>query len=77
MTVVALLHHLERPFTGHAGAVLRGAGVTLDERDIRRGDALPDLAAVDGIVSLGGEQSVLDLAGDPALAPRRRSWGTR
>jgi GMP synthase (glutamine-hydrolysing) len=68
VTVVALLHHLERPFTGHAGAVLRGAGVTLDERDIRRGDALPDLAAVDAIVSLGGEQSVLDLADDPALS---------
>jgi hypothetical protein len=32
--VVAVLHHLERPFSGHAGAVLDGAGVVLDERDV-------------------------------------------
>jgi GMP synthase-like glutamine amidotransferase len=64
---IAVLHHLERPFSGHAGAVLREAGMALDERDVRRGDALPDLDAVDGIVSLGGEQSVLDIEDDPAL----------
>src|ERR671936_2982811 len=64
---IAVLHHLERPFSGHAGAVLREAGVALDERDVRRGDALPSLDAVDGILSLGGEQSVLDVEGDPAL----------
>jgi GMP synthase (glutamine-hydrolysing) len=64
--VVAVLHHLERPFGGgHAVAVLRDAGVVVDERDVRRGEALPELDAVDGIVSLGGEQSVL--AGDHAL----------
>ena len=66
--VVAVLHHLERPFLGHAGAVLRAAGVELDERDLRRGDALPALEALDGILSLGGEQSVLDIDGEPALA---------
>jgi anthranilate/para-aminobenzoate synthase component II len=32
--VVAVLHHLERPFSGHPGAVLYGAGVVLDERDV-------------------------------------------
>jgi GMP synthase (glutamine-hydrolysing) len=65
--LVAVLHHLERPFTGHAGAALRAGGVALDERDVRRGDPLPDLDAVDGIVSLGGEQSVLDIGADPGL----------
>jgi GMP synthase-like glutamine amidotransferase len=65
--VVAVLHHLERPSAGHAGAVLREAGVALDERDVRRGDALPALDAVDGILSLGGEQSVRDVKGDPGL----------
>jgi GMP synthase (glutamine-hydrolysing) len=65
---VAVLHHLERPFGGgHAVAVLRDAGVVVDERDVRRGDALPGLDAVDGIVSLGGEQSVLDISDDGAL----------
>jgi GMP synthase-like glutamine amidotransferase len=66
--VVAVLHHLERPFLGHAGAILRAAGVELDERDLRRGDALPALEAIDGILSLGGEQSVLDIDEEPALA---------
>jgi GMP synthase (glutamine-hydrolysing) len=65
--VIAVLHHLEKPFLGHAGAVLEAAGVVLDERDVRRGDALPDLAEVDGILSLGGEQSLLDIDDEPGL----------
>ncbi len=59
--VVAVLHHLERPITGHAGRVLRAAGVHLDERRRRAGDPLPALEEVDGLLSLGGEQSVRDL----------------
>ena len=66
--VIAVLHHLERPFLGHAGAVLGEAGAELDERDVRRGDPLPELSEVDGIVSLGGEQSVLDIDREPGLA---------
>jgi GMP synthase (glutamine-hydrolysing) len=58
--VVALLHHLERSFLGHAGAPLLAAGVCLDERRLREGDGLPDLEDVQGIVSLGGEQNALD-----------------
>lgn len=61
MPRIAVLHHAERPFLGHVAA-LRDAGATLDERDLRRGDALPSLDEVDGIVSLGGEQSVRDVA---------------
>jgi GMP synthase (glutamine-hydrolysing) len=66
--VVAVLHHLVRPFTGHAGPALRAAGVTLDERRLRGGDGLPDLAQVQGILSLGGEQSVLDIELGDGLA---------
>jgi GMP synthase (glutamine-hydrolysing) len=62
--VVAVLHNLERSFTGHAGTALRAAGVELDERRLRAGDPLPAASEVDGIVSLGGEQNALD----PALA---------
>ena len=58
---VAVLHHLESPFLGHAGPVLQAAGVRLDQRDLRRGASLPALDEVDGIVSLGGEQSVIEL----------------
>jgi GMP synthase (glutamine-hydrolysing) len=62
--VVAVLHNLERSFTGHAGTALRAAGVELDERRLRAGDPLPAVGEVDGIVALGGEQNALD----PALA---------
>ena len=58
--VVAVVHHLERSFLGHAGPAL--AGMELDERFLREGDALPRLDEVDGIVSLGGEQNALDPA---------------
>ena len=58
---IAVLHHLERPFLGHVAA-LRDAGAELDERDLRGGDALPALDEVDGIVTLGGEQSVREVA---------------
>ena len=57
---IAVLHHLQLPFLGHVAA-LRDAGATLDERDLRGGDPLPSLDEVDGIVTLGGEQSVRDL----------------
>jgi len=63
--VVAVLHHLERSFLGHAGPALEAAGVRIDERRLRAGDPLPALGEVDGIVSLGGEQNALD----PGLAP--------
>ena len=67
--VVAVLHHLERSFLGHAEAPLLAAGVALDERRLREGDGLPRLDEVDGIVSLGGEQNALDpgLAEEAAL----------
>src|SRR5215210_1138931 len=58
--VIAVLHHLERPFLGHAGPALRAAGAHLDERLLRAGDPLPALDEVDGTVSLGGEHNALD-----------------
>ena len=66
---IAVVHNLERPFLGHAGPALRGAGAELDERFPRRGDPLPALGEHDGIVVLGGEQNALDpgLAGQAAL----------
>lgn len=70
MTAVAVLHHLQRPFLGHVAA-LREAGVTLEERRLRDGDALPDLDAVGGAVLLGGEQSA---AGDEAAFVEELAW---
>jgi GMP synthase (glutamine-hydrolysing) len=66
--VIACLHNLEVSFTGHAGAALRAAGAVLDERRLRNGDALPALDEVDGIVALGGEQSVVEVDRDPLLS---------
>src|SRR4051812_11759687 len=59
MPRVAVLHHLEDASSGHAGPALVAAGVELDERRLRHGDRLPTLGEVDGLLSLGGEQSVL------------------
>lgn len=67
MSVVACLHHLETPFIGHAGAVLRDAGIELLERDLLRGEPLPELDSVDGIVSYGGDQSVTEVERYPYL----------
>jgi GMP synthase-like glutamine amidotransferase len=66
--VVAVLHNLHVPFTGHAGTVLRDAGLELDERRLLAGDSLPALGEVDGLLVLGGDQSVRDIADDPLLA---------
>ena len=68
MPVIACLHNLDRAFTGHAGVAIRAAGVALDERHLRAGAELPRLDAIDGVLALGGDQSVLDIARDPMLA---------
>jgi GMP synthase (glutamine-hydrolysing) len=65
--VIACLHNLEDAFTGHAGAAMVAAGAALDERFLRGGDPLPALHEVDGILSLGGEQSVVAIANDPLM----------
>jgi GMP synthase (glutamine-hydrolysing) len=65
--VVACLHNLDRAFTGHAGPAIRALGVELDERRLRAGEPLPSLDEVDGILSLGGDQSVRDIDRDPML----------
>jgi GMP synthase (glutamine-hydrolysing) len=67
VATLACVHHLEQPFLGLAEAPLRRAGVTIDERHLARGDALPTLEEVAGIISFGGGQSVLDVGRDPAL----------
>ena len=54
---IAVIHHLQQPFLGNAAA-------PLGEVEEHFG-TLPDLGAVDAIVSFGGEQS----AWDPALQP--------
>src|SRR4051794_20815979 len=73
MTVIAVVHHLERPFLGNATEPLLSRGAALREVDRRRGDALPALDEIDGVVSLGGEQSVLDVERDPLIG-EEREW---
>jgi GMP synthase (glutamine-hydrolysing) len=68
MPVVACVHHLERPFLGPAGSALSRPDVEVLHVHRRRGDALPALERLDGIISFGGEQSARDLAVEPALA---------
>lgn len=62
MARLAVLHHLDKNYLGNAGAPLRTAGLDLDERDLKRGDPLPSLREADAILTLGGDQSVRDVA---------------
>lgn len=64
---VACLHHLERPVLGFAEAPLRAAGLAIEERDLPRGDPLPGVDEVAGIVSFGGVQSVAEIERHPYL----------
>jgi GMP synthase (glutamine-hydrolysing) len=66
--VIAVLQHLEHSFLGHAGPALEAAGVVLDERRLLDGDPLPRPGEVDGILSLGGDQSVTAVEREPTLA---------
>ena len=47
---IAVIHHLQQPFLGHAAAPLGAVEEHFD-------GALPDLDGLDGIVSFGGEDS--------------------
>jgi GMP synthase (glutamine-hydrolysing) len=62
MARVVVLHHLDRSFLGGAAAPIRAAGLEIDERDLKRGDPLPEPGEAEAILSLGGDQSVRDLA---------------
>src|SRR6476469_10801478 len=69
MPRVAILHHLLKASSGHAGPAIAAAGVEVDDRRLRDGDTLPALGEVDGLLSLGGEQSVMsgELEAEAAL----------
>ena len=67
MAVVVCLHHLERPSLGLAAEPLRRAGLKLDQRDLRRGDPLPDPDSIDGLITLGGQQSLREIDRYPYL----------
>jgi GMP synthase (glutamine-hydrolysing) len=73
--IIACLHNLEDDFTGHAGPAIQAAGVELREHRLRHGDALPDLAEVDGLLSLGGEQSVREIDADSVLTAEAELLG--
>jgi GMP synthase (glutamine-hydrolysing) len=61
MARLVVLHHLDRPFLGGAEAPLRQAGLEVIERDLKRGEPLPEPGEADAILSLGGDQSVRDI----------------
>ena len=61
MARIAVVHNLERPFLGHAAAPFAAAGLEVTEHDLRRGAPLPGPDA-DGLLVLGGDESVRDIA---------------
>jgi GMP synthase (glutamine-hydrolysing) len=58
---VVVLHHLDKPFLGGAEKPLFAAGFEVEQVDLKRGDPLPAPGTFDGLVSLGGDQSVRDI----------------
>jgi GMP synthase-like glutamine amidotransferase len=57
-----VLHHLDKTFLGGAADPIRAAGLEVVERDLKRGEPLPAPGEADAILSLGGDQSVRDIA---------------
>lgn len=60
MRKLVVLHHLDKAFLGNAADPLRG--LEIDERNPKAGDPLPSLDEADALLSLGGDQSVRDIA---------------
>ena len=67
MARLVVLHHLDKTFLGGAAEPIRAAGLELDERDLKRGDPLPEPGEADAILSLGGDQSVCEIDKYPYL----------
>ena len=65
---IACLHHLTTPILGFAAEAFDAAGVEIAEVDVARGEPLPELDRVGGILTLGGDQSVVDLDGQAELS---------
>ena len=65
---IVCLHHLTTPILGFAAEAFETVGVEIAEVDVARGEPLPDLDAVGGILTLGGDQSVVDLDGQVELS---------
>jgi GMP synthase (glutamine-hydrolysing) len=61
MPRLIVLHHLEKAFLGNAADPLRA--LEIEERNLKAGDPLPSLDEADALLSLGGDQSVVDIAG--------------
>jgi GMP synthase (glutamine-hydrolysing) len=70
---LACLHHIDAPYPGAAMAALRDA--ELEHVNVRAGDPLPDLDAVDGLVVFGGVESVTEIDRYPYLQAEARLLG--
>jgi GMP synthase (glutamine-hydrolysing) len=62
MPKLVVLHHLDKAFLGGAAEPIHAAGLDVEQRDLKRGDPLPAAGEADAILSLGGDQSVRDIA---------------
>jgi GMP synthase-like glutamine amidotransferase len=67
VAVLACIHHLEWPSLGLAAGPFARADVEVVQYDLRRGDPLPDPDAIDGLLCLGGEQSLREIESYPYL----------
>ena len=64
----AVIQHLAAGSPGLIAALARERGVTLDVRRMDRGDPIPAVRSLDGLVVLGGSMGVYEAAAHPHLA---------
>jgi GMP synthase-like glutamine amidotransferase len=64
----AVIQHLAAEGPGLIAALARECGVTLDVRRMDRGDPIPAVHTLDGLVVLGGTMGVYEAAAHPHLA---------
>ena len=70
---VLMFQHLNLEGGGSVYALLKEAGVTVTAVNFERGDAIPDLAAFDAMLVLGGTMDVWDVEKCPWLINEKRA----
>jgi GMP synthase-like glutamine amidotransferase len=69
---LVVLHHFVKSKLGQAAAPLREAELDVQERYLDRGDPLPGVDGLDGLLVLGGDETAVDLAPDSLLRAEAR-----
>lgn len=75
MPTLVVLHHFTKSRLGQAAVPLREAGLDVQERYLDRGDPLPAVDGLDGLLVLGGDDSAVELGEGTLLHGEARLLG--